>query len=474
MIPVAAYRDQTAAVIGLARSGLTAARALQAGGASVICWDDNEEAQARAKAEGLTVTDLNARDWSDLAAVVLSPGFPLTHPEPHRYVKMAESVDVPVIGDIELFALAVNALPESQRPRVIGITGTNGKSTTTALLGHLFHHAGLDAQVGGNIGRGVLDLDPPHSGAVYVLELSSYQLDLAHSLRCDAALLLNVSPDHLDRHGGMEGYVRAKTRIFQNQRPTDAAILGVDDQHTRRIATGWLAKGERNVIPVSSGRALSRGVYALGGALYDATGTSVRQVAELDAVETLPGRHNHQNIAAAFAAACAAGLSADAIRDGLKSFPGLAHRLEKIAEIDGVAFVNDSKATNFDAVRQALAVYGNIYWIAGGRAKDESLKSLSDLFPRISKAYLIGEAQDGFARGLKDAMPVDKSGDMETAVARALADARASSAPDPVVLLSPGCASFDQFKDFEDRGDTFRRIVERITRDSASIQGASA
>jgi len=474
MIPVAEYQGQTVAVIGLARSGLASAKALEAGGATALCWDDSAEARERAEAAGLTLADFNSRDWSDLAAVVLSPGFPLTHPEPHRYVTMAEAVGAPVIGDIELFALAVNAMPADQRPKVVGITGTNGKSTTTALLGHVFAEAGMDAQVGGNIGRAALDLDPPHAGAVFVLELSSYQLDLTHSLRCDAAALLNFSEDHLDRHGGMDGYVDAKKRIFRNQQAEDAAIVGVDDEHARRIAMAMLAAGDRRVVPISSGRALSRGVYALGGALYDATGSSVRQVAELDAAASLPGRHNHQNIAAAFAAARAIGLGAGAIRDALASFPGLAHRLELVAEIDGVPVINDSKATNLEAVRQALGVYRPIYWIAGGRPKDRSLKPVADLLPRVARAYLIGEAEDLFARELDGAVEAVRCGDMETAARRAIADARAEGAPGAVVLLSPACASFDQFKDFEDRGDTFRRIIEALAAEAAPLQQAGS
>jgi len=462
MIESAAYRGQTVAVAGLARSGLASALSLMAGGTKVAAWDDNEEARQRALEAGVTIEDLNARDWSDLAALVISPGFPLTHPEPHRYVKLAQSVEIPVIGDIELFALTMNAIEASQRPKVIGITGTNGKSTTTALLGHILKSAGRDAQVGGNIGRGILDLDPPHAGSVYVLELSSYQLDLAHSLRCDAALLLNFAEDHLERHGGMAGYIKAKERIFRNQTGADAAIVGVDDPWSKAVATRLIAQAGRTVVPVSSGRALSRGVYALGGALYDASGASVRQAAELSAAEALPGAHNHQNIAAAYAAARAVGLDRDAIVAGINSFPGLEHRLEKAGELDGVAFVNDSKATNIDAVEQALAVYEPIYWIAGGRHKDESLKPLAPFFSRVAKAYLIGEAQDRFARELKGEVTAESCGDIVTAVRAAFEDARSDGRPGATVLLSPGCASFDQFKDFEDRGRAFKAAVNTL------------
>lgn len=466
MIPVPAYRGQRVAVFGLGRSGLTAAKALSAGGAEVLAWDDNEDTRERARSEGVATTDLDEADWSSIAALVLSPGVPLTHPEPHRMVKLAETGGVPVIGDLELFALAVNALPPGERPRVIGVTGTNGKSTTTALLGHLFQRAGYDAQIGGNIGRGVLDLDPPHSGAVYVLELSSYQLDLTHSLRCNAALLLNLSEDHIDRHGDMAGYIAAKKRIFRNQEGRDAAVIGVDDLHSKLTASERMAKGQY-VIPISSGHALGRGVYAIAGILYDAIGNGVRKTFDMAGAPALRGRHNHQNAAAAFAAARALGLGEGEIVDGLKSFPGLVHRLELVVALDGVSYVNDSKATNMDAVRQALGAYDRIYWIAGGRDKGEPLDGLAPLFPRVVKAYLIGEAADRFARELEGRIAVDRAGDLLTAIQHARTDAERDRASHPVVLLSPGCASFDQFSDFEDRGNHFRSMVERITTNRA-------
>lgn len=470
MIPVSAYRGQRVAVFGLGRSGLTAAKALTAGGAEVLAWDDNEDTREHARGEGVETADLDEADWSSIAALVLSPGVPLTHPAPHRMVTLAEAGGVPVIGDVELFALAVNALPPGERPRVIGVTGTNGKSTTTALLGHLFQRAGYDAQIGGNIGRGVLDLDPPHPGAVYVLELSSYQLDLTHSLRCDAAMLLNLSEDHLDRHGGMAGYIAAKKRIFLNQEGRDAAVIGVDDLHSKLVASERMAKGQY-VVPISSGHALGRGVYAIAGILYDAMGNGVRKAFDMAKAPTLRGRHNHQNAAAAFAAARALGLGESEIVDGLKSFPGLVHRLELVVELDGVSYVNDSKATNMDAVRQALGAYDRIYWIAGGRDKGERLEGLSPLFPRVVKAYLIGEATDRFAGELDGHVAVDRAGDLLTAIQHARKDAERDRASRPVVLLSPGCASFDQFTDFEDRGNHFRSMVERITTNRA-LEGA--
>ena len=462
MIPVHAFQGRPVAVFGLARSGVTAARALAAGGADVHAWDDNEASRARAAAEGVNITDLNSEDWSGLAALIVSPGVPLTHPKPHGMVRMANAAGVPVIGDIELFALQLASMPEEERPRVAGITGTNGKSTTTALVGHILQRAGMDVRIGGNIGRGVLDLEAPWSGAVYVLELSSYQLDLTYSLRCDVAALINLEEDHLDRHGDMESYAAAKVRIFRNQAPEDLAVIGVDDPLSRRICNRFIAEGARRVTPVSARRALSRGVYALGGALYDATAGVARRVAELNRAAALPGQHNAQNIATAYAIARRFDVAPDAIADALASFPGLPHRMEIVARQGDVLFVNDSKATNADAAKNALAVHDNIFWIAGGRAKKETLAKLTPYFPRITKAYLIGESAASFADQLRGAVETDMSGDLETAVARASADAARGGRPDPVVLLSPACASFDQFRDFEDRGDAFRSIVGRL------------
>jgi UDP-N-acetylmuramoylalanine--D-glutamate ligase len=326
------------------------------------------------------------------------------------------------------------------------------------MVGHVLAQAVRDARVGGNIGLGVLGLEEMHGGAVYVLELSSYQLDLTSSLKADAALLLNISPDHLDRHGGMEGYVESKRRVFANQRTGDHAIVGVDDPWCQRICTELVAANHRTIWPVSSGRAMGRGVYALQGMLYDGTGDRVFEVADLTRARSLPGRHNWQNAAAAYAAARALGVSSDTAAEGLMSFPGLAHRMETVAEIAGVRFVNDSKATNPDAARQALSSYPKVHWIAGGQPKQGGIEALADLFPRVAKAYLIGEAAPEFARTLDGKADYSLCGDIEAATAAAFADA-ARSGEDAVVLLSPACASFDQFPDFEARGEAFRSVV---------------
>jgi UDP-N-acetylmuramoylalanine--D-glutamate ligase len=462
VIPVRGFEGKTVAVFGLGRTGLTAARALIAGGASVALWDDGEASRARALAEGLQLVDLAAADWSQFAALMLSPGVPLTHPEPHWTVKKAKEAGVEIVGDVELFARTVNAAPAHKRPKIVAVTGTNGKSTTTALIGHVFEHAGRDTRVGGNIGYGVLGLEDMHGGAVYVLELSSYQLDLTSSLKPDAAILLNVSPDHLDRHGGMEGYVAAKRRILLNQGKGDTAIIGVDDPWGQQICTEITAANRRTIWPISAGRAMGRGVYALQGMLYDATGDRAAEVADLTRARSLPGRHNWQNAAAAYAAARALGLTVSEAVDGLMTFPGLAHRMETVASIGRVRFVNDSKATNADAARQALSSYPRVYWIAGGQAKEGGIDSLADLFPRVARAYLIGEAAPAFAGALEGRAPAVVCGDMGAAVSDAYADA-AASGQEAVVLLSPACASFDQYSDFEQRGEAFRTAVQSLS-----------
>ncbi len=461
MIPVRGFEDRTVAVFGLARTGLTAARALLAGGARVACWDDGAAGRAAAAAEGLPLVDLSAADWSAFAALLLSPGVPLTHPEPHWTVARARAAGVEIVGDVELFARAVAAAPDWKRPKVAAITGTNGKSTTTALLGHVCAQAGKDVRVGGNIGAGVLGLDDVHGGAVYVLELSSYQLDLTSSLKADAAVLLNLSPDHLERHGGMEGYVSAKRRVFQNQEAGDTAVVGVDDAYGQRLATELIAANRRTVTPVSAGRAMGRGVYVLQGMLYDATGERAVEMSDLAHARALLGRHNWQNAAAAYAAAVAVGVAPQDAAEALTSFPGLAHRMQEIARVGRVRFVDDSKATNADAARQAMQSYPRFHWIAGGRPKAGGIGALTDLFPRVAHAWLIGEAQEEFADTLDGRAPHTRCGTLEQATARAYAAARAEGG-EAVVLLSPACASFDQFSDFEARGEAFRAVVETL------------
>ena len=473
MIPVQGFEGKTVAVFGLARTGLTAARALIAGGATVAVWDDKAEAREAAAAEGLPVVDLTQADWSGFAALMISPGVPLTHPEPHWTVKKAKAAGVEILGDIELLARTIAASPSWKRPKIVAITGTNGKSTTTALIGHILQAAGKDVRVGGNIGSGVLGLEDMHGGAVYVLELSSYQLDLTSSLKPDVAVLINISPDHLDRHGGMEGYIAAKKRVFLKQSKGDTAVIGVDDSWCQRLCTELLRANGRTIRPISSGRSLGQGIFALQGILYDATGERAVEIADLTRARALPGRHNWQNAAAAYAAVLALGLSPADAADGLSSFPGLAHRMEDVGRIGRVRFVNDSKATNADAARQAMSAIPKFYWIAGGVPKAGGIEPLRDLYPRIEKAYLIGDAAQDFAETLGGDAPWVISKTLEAAVAAAHADASAAGG-EAVVLLSPACASFDQFADFEARGDAFRDQVKALAGGKPAREGKRA
>lgn len=448
MIAVPGFEGRRVAVFGLGRSGITAARALKAGGAQPILWDDSVSSRMQAEAEGFMVEDLTAADWSGFAALVLSPGAPLTHPKPHWAVGKAKAAGVEVIGDIELFARALAALPDGERPRVVAITGTNGKSTTTALIGWVLKQAGLTVHVGGNIGIGVLALPTPTPDAVYVVEVSSYQLDLTTGFAPDVAILTNITPDHLDRHGGMDGYVAAKARLFANLKPWATALIGVDEEASLRVAETLGARARM----VSTADLTLAQIRASPGRL-SADGEPV----DFSAARSLPGRHNAQNAAFAYVAARALGVDHEAALKGLLSFPGLAHRMEPVGRLGRVRFVNDSKATNADAARQALSSYDRVFWIVGGRAKAGGIDDLSDLFPRVTEAFLIGEAAGPFAAALGDT-PHRISGDMAAAV-RAAHEAAAATGREEVVLLSPAAASFDQYPDFEARGEAFRAAV---------------
>ena len=452
MIPVPGFEGKRVAVFGLGRSGITAARALHAGGAIPILWDDSVSGRMQAEAEGFAVEDLGRADWSQFAALVLSPGAPLTHPKPHWTVDKARAAGVEIIGDIELFARAMARMPATVRPRVIAITGTNGKSTTTALIGWVLKQAGLKVAVGGNIGIGVLALPAPAEVEVYVIEVSSYQLDLTTTFSPDVAILTNVSPDHLDRHGGMEGYVAAKARIFAH---AGLSLIGVDEDWGREILAGIKAGG-RPAVEVTTGISSS---LAGEGSVEAAPGRMVVDGVVIDFrnARSLPGRHNAQNAAFAYTAARAVGVPHEAAVEGLMTFPGLAHRMEHVGTLGRVRFINDSKATNADAARQALSSYERSFWIAGGRAKAGGIDELEDLFPRVVEAFLIGESAGPFAARLGDT-PHRISGDMASAVAAA-AEAAATTGREEVVLLSPAAASFDQYPDFEVRGEAFRAAV---------------
>lgn len=463
MIKAAAFKGQTLAVFGLGRTGITAALSLSKGGANVWAWDDSEAARNAAAEQGVDVKDLKAADWASFDALVLSPGVPDKLPTAHWTAEKANTADVPIICDIEIFAREVAARPEGQRPKIIAITGTNGKSTTTALIGHVLTACGKDAEIGGNIGRGVLDLDKMHAGKHYVIELSSYQLERTQSLRANAAVFLNLSPDHLERHGDMAGYEAAKTRIFENQTSDDTAVIGVDTEDTKRIYSELTAKNGRRIIPISTRKSLGRGVSVMNGKLYCNMSGKCVEVCDLSQAAALEGKHNHQNAAAAYAAVQSLGINPKAIGEAILSFPGLAHRMETIGTAGPVRFVNDSKATNADAALQALKSYYNIFWVAGGVAKAGGIDSLANYFPNISKAYLIGEAAPSFHKTLKKKHVQTKvCGDLEKAILCATRDAMQSTEPNPIVLLSPACASFDQFKNFETRGEAFREQASRI------------
>jgi UDP-N-acetylmuramoylalanine--D-glutamate ligase len=461
MIPVRSMAGKTCAVFGLARSGQAAVKALVAGGARVCAWDDRPAARDAASAARATVMEWTEWPWNELSALVLSPGVPLTHPKPHEVVLKAREAGVETIGDIELFAREIRPVrgAAGQAP-VICITGTNGKSTTTALIGHILDAGGHAAEVGGNIGKPVLELNPPGPKTVYVLEISSYQIDLSPGLTPDVAVLSNITPDHIDRHGSLENYAAVKARLLKQTAADGLCVIGVDDPHTSAIFT---ALASARAVPVAVGKILGQGIFVLDGAMYDAQNTHTAKVMDLKAAAHLPGAHNWQNAALAFAATRPFVRNARAAAKAICDFPGLPHRIEEVGRIGKVRLINDSKATNADAAAKALACFDDIYWIAGGRAKDGGISSLASFFPRIRKAYLIGEAADAFAETLKGKLPVELCGTLDAAAAAAAADAVKTVASAPVVLLSPACASFDQFCDFEARGDAFRALAAKLS-----------
>ena len=463
MIKAETFRGRKVAVFGLGRTGVTAALSLVAGGAEVLAWDDNRETRETAKSQGVPVQNLRKADWSEIDEFVLSPGVPHHLPKPHWSAKKAIAANVPIICDIEILAREVAAKPSRSRPKIIAITGTNGKSTTTTLIGHILTACGKDAQIGGNIGRGVLDLDNMHSGTFYVIELSSYQLERTQSLRANAAVFLNLSPDHLDRHGSLEAYGLAKQTVFANQTKDDTVIVGVDDDYGKSLCTQLKVRNGRNIVPISARRAVGHGVSVLGGKLFSNITPKSLEVCDLKQAKALEGRHNWQNAAAAFAAVSSFGLDPKEIGKAILTFPGLAHRMETVGTLRNVRFVNDSKATNADAARQALASYKNIFWIAGGVAKEGGIEPLGDLFENVASAYLMGDAAKEFASTLKAVgRPTQISKTLKMALLCATKDALESGLENPIVLLSPACASFDQFKNFEVRGDAFRVQAQQI------------
>ena len=448
MIALTILEDRTLLVLGLGRSGRATVAAALAGGARVLAWDDS--ADARALVGGAEMVSPDAADWAAIDMLVLAPGIPLTHPAPHPAVLAARNAGVEVIGDVELF---VRQMPDA---RIVAVTGTNGKSTTTALIGHVLQSAGLDAPVAGNIGVPVLELAPGTPDRIHVLELSSYQIDLTPSIRPEVGILLNITPDHLDRHGGMAGYVAAKRQLFARMGAGCTAVVCIDDLYGRDLVDSLSRTGGLIVRPVAIGRPCRGSIYVLDGRIF-ADGLRIMDVS---GHANLPGKHNHQNAAATAAACLALGLGAAASAQGIASFPGLPHRIERLGERDGVSFYNDSKATNPEATARALASFERIYWIAGGVPKDGPLAPLLPFLDRVARTYLIGAAEARFAVELSGRTDCVPSGTLERAVAQASADAQADGGG--VVLLSPACASFDQFANFEARGDAFRALVQPL------------
>ncbi|MFO7771367.1 MAG: UDP-N-acetylmuramoyl-L-alanine--D-glutamate ligase [Roseovarius gahaiensis] len=465
MIEVQGVAGQRIAVLGLGRSGLSAARALRAGGAQVLAWDDNSAARDVALSEGFEVQDLSDEAaFDDIAALIVSPGIPHLYPQPNKIVANALHAGVPVDNDIGLFFRSFASAEWAnydQPPKVIAVTGSNGKSTTSALIAHVLQEVGRDVQLAGNIGRGVLDIDPPGDGGVVVLELSSYQTELARALTPDVAVFTNLTPDHLDRHAGLGGYFAAKRRLFAEGGP-DRAVIGVDEAEGLFLA-GQLAegRGDDRVIRVSANRKLLGPgwlVFARKGFLSEYRKGKQAGSIDLRKIKGLPGAHNHQNACAAYAACRTLGLAPKVIERAFHSFAGLPHRSQLIGEKDGVSFVNDSKATNVDSALKALLAFENIRWICGGLAKEGGLSALAPGFAHVAKAYVIGREAAEFSLQL-EGLEAEVCTTMEHAVAQAMADAT----PGETVLLAPAAASFDQYDNFEKRGEDFiRQVTSRL------------
>lgn len=464
MIPVQGVEDQTIAVLGLGRSGKATAAALAAGGAHVIAWDDGNDTREAAAADGLTIVDLTKEaSWQGVSALITSPGIPHLYPKPHPVILKAYELGVPVDNDIGLFfrSYATEGWDEFDRmPRVIAVTGSNGKSTTTALIHHILQANDRPTQMGGNIGTGVLSLEPAIDGEVVVLELSSYQTDLARALTPDVAVFTNLSPDHLDRHGGPGGYFAAKRRLFAEGGP-DRAVIGVDEVEGLYLADQLImGPTDDRVIRVSSGQKLDQAawsVFARKGFLAEYR--KGRQAASVDlrGITGLPGAHNHQNACAAYAACRAVGLAPRQIEAAFHSFTGLPHRSQTVRELNGVRYVNDSKATNVDAAAKALQAFDRIRWIVGGLGKEGGITALQPHLDRVTKAYLIGHSARDFALEIGQT-PYEVVDTMEAAVARAASEAQ----PGETVLLAPAAASFDQYPNFEKRGEHFSTLVEAL------------
>ncbi|MGL4323199.1 MAG: UDP-N-acetylmuramoyl-L-alanine--D-glutamate ligase [Beijerinckiaceae bacterium] len=456
MTPVTHAKGKHIAVVGLGGSGLATARALMAGGVHVIAWDDNEAQRVKATAEGITILPIGEFPWPAMDSIVLAPGIPLTHKDgkafTHEAVAAARHFHVEVIGDIELFCRErAHIAPEAP---FVAITGTNGKSTTTALVAHILRACRRDVQMGGNIGAAILSLEPPSDRRVHVVECSSFQIDLAPGLHPDVGIFLNLTPDHLDRHGTIDDYWAIKHRLVAS---SHHAVIGIDDAWSRHSAM-LIAPETRTMVS-------TRGDADLvwhAGYIYSGKAGGL-QLASVSGIGSLRGEHNGQNAAAAIAACLKMGCTRHDIQAALQTFPGLAHRMEMIGKKDRVLFVNDSKATNADSTEKALSSFpADIYWIVGGKPKEGGIESLRAYFPRVAKAYLVGSSSEEFASTLDGQVVYSPCGTIDNAVMQAYNDAQKSDAAEPVVMLSPACASYDQFPNFEVRGDYFRKLAQAI------------
>ena len=486
MITVTEYKNQKVGVFGLGKAGEATIASLLAGGTVVFAWDDRYNSSplggvggGGAKPQALSPKDspppnplpqgegelkllpISEWPWHEIKALVLSPGVPLTHPKPAAVVEHAKQYNCPVIGDIELL---YRACPDAT---YVGITGTNGKSTTTTLIGHILQSAGLKTEIGGNLGTAALSLNPLGKGGIYVLELSSYQLDLVKTTRFNVAAFLNITPDHLDRHGSMEGYVAAKMHIFERQQAADTAVIAVDDDWTKQIVLGTRYSVLGKITQVSGQQKLANGIYVENGRLHDTEYRVPSTEYDISRISTLTGQHNWQNAAIAYGVAKACGVAPDVIYGAMKTFAGLRHRLQLAATVKGVRFINDSKATNADATSHALAPYDTIYWIAGGKSKAGGIEPLAPYFSHVAHAFLIGAAEDEFAATLEGKVSYTRCGTLAEAVKQAADKAFAEGKKGAVVLLSPACASFDQWKSFEERGDAFCAMAEALEKQHA-------
>lgn len=449
-------------IYGLGRSGMSALKALKKAGAHIVAGDDNDDSLALAKKAGAELLDDVDYDYGDYAFLILSPGLPFTHPKPHWVVEKAKAADVEIICDIELFSRIYKNI------KAIGVTGTNGKSTTSSLLNHMLNKCGIPAELGGNIGTPVFDLKIPDEKTWLVLEISSFQIDLCPSYRPDIAVLLNLTPDHIDRHGDMENYCAVKERLSERSKSSDynIAVICSDDPYMQKVYARAKDLGLRKVIEVSTEKTLSAGVYVEGDMMHDTINESSITAANLSRIPTLKGIHNYQNAACAYLAATLIGIAPEKAWDSMQDFPGLNHRQFLVRTINGVTYVNDSKSTNAASAAVALGYRDNVYWIVGGRKKKTGLDGLEEFFPRIKHAFLIGESTEDFADWFdKYGIEFSRCYDLDKAV-RCAHDMAQKNRGQPggagVVLLSPACASFDQFTSFEDRGDKFTDFIKAL------------